>query len=83
MIKASKLVFISEILENNFASLKPDDPLKKAILRSIKDLKENAFSGIDSYGERFISPELPMGVVKQVFEDPSIVVLFCCYMSTE
>ena len=46
MIKASKVVFISEILENNFASLKPDDPLKKAILRSIKDLKENAFSGI-------------------------------------
>jgi Txe/YoeB family toxin of Txe-Axe toxin-antitoxin module len=46
VIKASKVVFVSQELEDNFKSLKEDDPIKKAMIRAIKDLKENAFSGI-------------------------------------
>lgn len=46
MIKASKVVFVSQELEDNFKSLKEDDPIKKAMIRAINDLKENAFSGI-------------------------------------
>ena len=46
MIKASKVVFISEELEDDFNSLKVDDPIRKAMARAIGDLKENAFSGI-------------------------------------
>ncbi len=46
MIKASKVVFISQELEDNFNLLKPEDPIKKAITRAIQDLKQNAFSGI-------------------------------------
>ena len=46
MIKASRVVFISDELEKNFHSLKEDDPIKKSIVRAIKDLKQNAFSGI-------------------------------------
>jgi len=46
MIKASSVVFISEQLEKDFNSLKEDDPIKKAMVRAIQDLKENAFSGI-------------------------------------
>ena len=44
--KAFKVVFISEDLEKDFHSLKEDDPIKKAMIRAILDLKENAFSGI-------------------------------------
>ncbi|MBW2969199.1 hypothetical protein KY314_03720 [Candidatus Woesearchaeota archaeon] len=46
MIKPSKVVFISDELENNFNELKDNDPIKKGMIRAIKDLKENAFSGI-------------------------------------
>ena len=46
MIKPSKVVFISDELEKDFNSLKEDDPIKKAMIRAIQDLKENAFSGI-------------------------------------
>ena len=46
MIKPSKVVFIDDNLETSFNSLKNDDPIKKAIIRAIKDLKENAFFGI-------------------------------------
>jgi len=46
VIKASKVVFVSQELEDNFKSLKEDDPIKKAMIRAINDLKENAFSGI-------------------------------------
>ena len=46
MIKPSKVVFISDELEKDFYSLKEGDFLKKAITRAIKDLKENAFCGI-------------------------------------
>ncbi|MFH1209617.1 MAG: hypothetical protein V1663_02410 [archaeon] len=44
MIKSSKVVFISDELEKDFNSLREDDFLRKAIVRAIQDLKENAFS---------------------------------------
>ena len=46
MIKPSKVKFISDELEKYFNSLKDDDFIKKAIIRAIQDLKENAFCGI-------------------------------------
>ena len=46
MIKPSKVVFISDELENGFNELKDDDPIKKGMVRAINDLKENAFAGI-------------------------------------
>ena len=46
MIKPSKVVFINDKLEDNFNSLKQDDPIKKSIIRAIHDLRQNAFAGI-------------------------------------
>ncbi|MFW6233054.1 MAG: hypothetical protein ACOC3Z_00145 [Nanoarchaeota archaeon] len=46
MKKPSKVVFINNKLENAFYSLKDDDPIKKSMIRAIKDLGENAFYGI-------------------------------------
>ena len=46
MIKPSKVVFISDELERDFNSLKDDDPIKKGISKAIRELKENAFAGI-------------------------------------
>ncbi|MBI2659438.1 hypothetical protein HYX05_05065 [Candidatus Woesearchaeota archaeon] len=46
MIKHSRVVFISDELENSFNSLPEDDFVKKSIIRAIKDLKQNAFMGI-------------------------------------
>ena|SRR3989344_7205696 len=46
MIKPSKVVFISDELEKDFNELKEDDPIKKGMIRAIKDLGVNAFSGI-------------------------------------
>lgn len=46
MIKPSKVVFISDELEKDFNKLPENDPIKKSIIRAIKDLKENAFYGI-------------------------------------
>ena len=46
MIKPSKVVFMDDKLEENFNSLKEEDPIKKGIVRAIKDLRQNAFSGI-------------------------------------
>jgi len=46
MIKPSKVVFMDDKLEESFNSLKEDDPIKKGIVRAIKDLQKNAFSGI-------------------------------------
>ena len=46
MIKPSKVKFISEELEKDFDSLPEEDITKKSIKRAIKDLKQNAFSGI-------------------------------------
>jgi len=46
MKKPSKVVFIEDNLEAIFYSLKNDDPIKKSMIRAIKDLKQNAFSGV-------------------------------------
>jgi Txe/YoeB family toxin of Txe-Axe toxin-antitoxin module len=46
MIKASKVVFISDDLETSFMSLPEDDFLKKSIKQAIQNLRENAFYGI-------------------------------------
>lgn len=46
MIKPSKVVFLSDELEMDFNELKEGDPIKKGIRRAIKDLQQNAFSGI-------------------------------------
>lgn len=46
MKKPSKVVFIEDKLEYNFHSLSNDDPIKKAMIRAIRDLRENAFAGI-------------------------------------
>ena len=46
MRKPSKVVFISDSLENAFKALSSEDPLKKHMLRAIQDLNENAFAGI-------------------------------------
>ncbi len=46
MIKASKVVFISEELEDSFNSLPEDDFVKKSIAKAIGDLRQNAFTGI-------------------------------------
>ena len=45
-LKPSKVVFASDELENDFNKLKEDDPIKKGMTRAIKDLRENAFAGI-------------------------------------
>ena len=39
-------MFISDKLEESFNSLKKDNPIKKAIIRAIYDLRQNVFSGI-------------------------------------
>jgi Txe/YoeB family toxin of Txe-Axe toxin-antitoxin module len=46
MIKPSKVKFISEELEKEFESLSENEHIKKAIIRAIEDLKQNAFWGI-------------------------------------
>ncbi len=46
MIKPSKVVFINDKLENSFNSLSKKDPIRKGIVRAIKDLQKNAFAGI-------------------------------------
>ncbi len=46
MIKPSKVKFISDELENSFNSLPEGDSIKKGIIRAIRDLRENAFCGI-------------------------------------
>jgi len=45
MIKPSQVIFISKELEHEFESLPENDLIKKAILRAIEDLKQNAFWG--------------------------------------
>ena len=46
MIKPSKVIFISDELEDNYDSLPEDDFVKKSIIKAVKDLKSNAFAGI-------------------------------------
>ena len=46
MRKPSRVVFISDELEEEYYSLKEEDFLKKAIKRAIQDLQQNAFAGV-------------------------------------
>jgi len=46
IIKPSKVVFANDKLEDDFATLPDDDEIKKYIIRAIKDIKANAFCGI-------------------------------------
>lgn len=45
MIRASKVVFISDELETDFYSLKNNDPIRKSIVKAIHTLRDNAFAG--------------------------------------
>jgi Txe/YoeB family toxin of Txe-Axe toxin-antitoxin module len=46
MNKASRVVFIDDELEESYNQLREDDFLKKAIDKAVKELKQNAFSGL-------------------------------------
>jgi len=44
-MKPEKIVFVDETLENSFNELNEADPIKKALIRAINFLKEDAFCG--------------------------------------
>jgi hypothetical protein len=44
-MKPEKVVFIDDSLEKSFNELDELDPIKKALVRAIETLKEDAFSG--------------------------------------
>jgi len=44
-MKPEKVVFIDENLEKDFNKLDRDDPIKKSLIKAIRDLNEDAFSG--------------------------------------
>ena len=44
-MKPEKVVFFDQNLENSFNELSDYDPLKKALVRAIRTLKEDAFCG--------------------------------------
>jgi len=44
-MKPDKVVFIDESLENAFNSLTENDPTKKALIKAIRDIKENCYCG--------------------------------------
>jgi len=44
-MKSDKLKFIDHSLENVFNDLKDDDPVKKSLIKAIRDIKENCYCG--------------------------------------
>ena len=44
-MKPEKVVFIDESLEKSFITLNEADPLKKGLIKSIKEVQENSFAG--------------------------------------
>ncbi|MCX6750897.1 MAG: hypothetical protein NTZ83_05545 [Candidatus Pacearchaeota archaeon] len=44
-MKPEKVVFVDESLEKSFAVLDNKDPLKKGLIKAIKDVQENSFAG--------------------------------------
>jgi len=44
-MKPDKVVFFDETLEKSFEDLSETDPVKKALVRAIRTLQEDAFSG--------------------------------------
>jgi len=45
MKQPSKIVFMNDALENAFSKLSDRDPIKKALIRAIKNIKEDYQSG--------------------------------------
>jgi len=46
MIKPSEVVFVNDKIERAFYKLDDKEDLKKNLVRAVKDLRQNAFSGI-------------------------------------
>ena len=44
-MKPKKIIFVDETLEKSFNSIDKNDPLKKALIKAIQTLKEDAFAG--------------------------------------
>ena len=44
-MKSEKVVFIDKELEKSFEELSDKEPIKKALIKAIKDINENAFCG--------------------------------------
>jgi len=44
-MKAEKVVFIDKELERSFEELSDKEPIKKALIKAIKDINENVFCG--------------------------------------
>ncbi len=44
-MKSEKVIFVDETLENSFNELSEKEPLKKALIKAIKEIKENVFCG--------------------------------------
>ena len=44
-MKPDKLKFIDNSLERAFNDLKDNDPLKKALIRALKDIRQNCYCG--------------------------------------
>ncbi len=44
-MKPQKVIFVDESLERSFDELNKEDPIKKALIRAINILQEDAFSG--------------------------------------
>jgi len=46
-MKSEKVVFVDEELEKSFNEISEDDPLKKSLIKAIKEVQENCFCGIN------------------------------------
>ncbi len=44
-MKPSKIVFVDEELQKSFEELPEEDPIKKGLIKSIRELQEDAFCG--------------------------------------
>ena len=44
-MKPTKVVFIEKELEDSFKLLDESDPIKKALIKAIRDLQEDAYCG--------------------------------------
>ena len=44
-MKSEKVIFVDENLEDSFNNLSDKDPLKKSLIRAIKNIQENVFCG--------------------------------------
>ncbi|MEK6842764.1 MAG: hypothetical protein AABX84_03020 [Nanoarchaeota archaeon] len=59
-MKSKKVVFFSQDLEDAFNKLPEKDPVRKAIIKAVKDIQEDAFAG------RHVKKELiPKSLIKK------------------